>query len=177
LHDLKRTWLLLIITVMVMVVGVSACGGAGTGGGGNVQDPGEAGVRALLAEEVAAVRANDMDRRYNLESPAYRAACDRSKFGGGRAAYNGAGDWYGTTAEFGTGKLIEQNYSKLEVRDVKVKVEGTAAAVGFAIWAPGNSDKLIYHLSANYQAAYLDGRWWKNDPVQGGGLFAGIAFC
>ncbi len=102
---------LLICTVAVVAVVVSACGGGGVGGGGNVQDPGEAGVRALLAEEVAAVRANDMDRRYSLESPAYRAACDRSKFGGGRAAYNGTGDWYGATTEFGTGKLIEQNYA------------------------------------------------------------------
>jgi hypothetical protein len=169
--------LTLITAVAVVVVVVSACGGGGNGGGGNVQDPGEVGVRALLAEEVAAVRANDMDRRYSLESPAYREACDRSRFGGGRAAYNGPGDWYGVTTEFGTGELINQNYAKVEVRDVQVKVEGTAAAVGFAIWAPGRTDKVIYHLSANYQATYLDGRWWKADQSEGGGLFAGIAFC
>jgi hypothetical protein len=160
-----------------LVAAVTACGSAGGAGGGNVQDPGEAGVRALLASEVAAVRANDMDGRYGLESPDYRAACDRTKFGGGRAAYNGAGDWYGVTTEVGTGELINQVYPKVEVRDVNMTVQGTAAAVGFAIWAPGNSGNLIYRLNANYQAIYTGGRWWKNDPVQGGGLFAGIAFC
>jgi hypothetical protein len=161
--------------MVALVIVVSACGGGA--GGGNVADPGAAGVQALLAQEVAAVRANDMNARYSLESPDYRAACDRSKFGGGRAAYNGAGDWYGVTTEPGTGELLENIYPKVEVRDVKVNVQGTAAGVSFAIWAPGISGNLIYRVPANYQAQFVDGRWWKNDPVQGGGLFAGIAFC
>ncbi len=60
---------------------------------------------------------------------------------------------------------------------MKVKVEGTAAAVGFAIWTPGRSDTLVYRGVGNYQAVYLDGRWWKNDQFQGGNMFEGIAFC
>jgi hypothetical protein len=141
---------LALIAIAAVVVVVGACGGGGGAGGGSIQTAGEPGVQALVAADIAARRAEDTNKRYSLESPAYRAACDVNHF-----AIAAGNDWYGI-------KVRGIAWADVDARDVKVTVNGNAAKAVFIVTAKGQ-DLFKVGDPNLYQAVYVDGQWWKND--------------
>jgi len=151
----------LLIVVAVVVATVAACGGGSTGGvggggggGGNVQAPGDAGARALLDADLAARGAQDLNARYSLESPSYRAACSPTHF-----AIGAGNDWYGAPPAL---RLASATYRDIGARDVKVTVNGNTAGIVFMVTAKGQ-DLFRVGDPNPYTLVYEQGQWWKDD--------------
>lgn len=153
---------LMLIATVALVAAVSACGGGGNGGGGNggggdVHASGEAGVSALLNADLAARRAQDLDARYSLESPSYRAACRLIDF-----KAEAGNDWYGAPPAL---RAAGATYADIGARDVKITINGDTAGIVFILTANGR-DLFRVGDPNPYRAVYEQGQWWRYDLVQ-----------
>jgi hypothetical protein len=137
------------------ILSLAACGGSNgsrAGGGGNVQSPGEAGARALLDADLAARRSRDLNKRYGLESPSYRAACSAQHFAMGAGI-----DWLGVEAE-------GANWADIDAHDVKITINGDTARIAFIVAAKGRDLFEVAATSSDpYTVVYQQGQWWKYD--------------